>query len=253
MPNFSDHRPTPLVVVPTYTNRDTIGSVVGDILQVTPHVLVVDDGSDDGAQAILASLPGLRVVRHPRNLGKGAALRSGWLAAAQLGFSHAVSMDGDGQHLPGDLPVFFKEISAHPEALILGYRRLAGGKRALKSRLLRAHCNFWVAVLTGRWVGDSQSGFRAYPLEQVLPLELTTRKYDFEVEVLVKALWTGVPVREIPIQAAYGPGSVSHFRPFRDFMLVFRLISNLLWRKLTTWPAVLKKDSLAATSRERQQ
>jgi glycosyltransferase involved in cell wall biosynthesis len=253
MLNSSEPLPTPLVVVPTYNNRDTIGRVVGEILLITPHVLVVDDGSDDGAPAILASLPGLRVVRHARNLGKGAALKSGWLAAAQLGYSHVACMDGDGQHLSGDLPRFFQEISAHPDALVLGRRLLAGGKRAVKSRLLRAHSNFWVAVLTGRWVGDSQSGFRAYPLKQVLALKLTTRKYDFEVEVLVKALWTGAPVREIPIDAAYGPGSVSHFRPFRDFMLVFRLISTLLWSKLTTRPSVLKRNCLAAECRERQQ
>jgi glycosyltransferase involved in cell wall biosynthesis len=252
MSHPSDLRPLPLVVVPTYNNRDTIGPVVGEILQVTPHVLVVDDGSDDGASAILASLPGLRVVRHARNLGKGAALRTGWLAAAQLGYSHVVSMDGDGQHLPGDLPRFFQEITAHPDALVLGRRLLAGGKRAVKSRLLRAHSNFWVAVLTGRWVGDSQSGFRAYPLKRVLALALTTRKYDFEVEVLVKALWTGTLVREIPIGAAYGPGSVSHFRPFQDFLLVSRLISTLLWRKLTTRPSLLKKACLAAAPQDRQ-
>ncbi len=141
-------------------------------------------------------------------------------------------MDGDGQHLAGDLPKFLAMMERDPGTLVVGRRDLSGGGKRLKSRLLRAHSNFWVWVLTGKWVGDSQCGFRAYPLDAILELPLKKQKYDFEIEVLVRALWAGTPIREVPIAVNYVPGSKSHFRPFRDFWLVSVLIISLLWQRI---------------------
>ena len=232
------------IVVPTYNNQLTIGNVIKDILKVTPELVVINDGSTDGTEDILSEIPGLTVITHEQNSGKGAALLSGFRFAARSGYNYAITMDGDGQHLSADLPKFLKEMKNHPEALIIGERNLAGGGKRLKSRLLRAHSNFWVWVLTQKWVGDSQCGFRAYPLDSILELSLRKQKYDFEIEVLVKGLWTGIPIQEVPIAVNYVAGSKSHFRPFRDFMLVSALIFSLFLKKLFLPGPLLKLRSL---------
>jgi len=229
------------VVVPTYNNRETIGRVVEGIRAITPDVIVVDDGSTDGTADALAAVNGLTVVTHDRNLGKGAALRSGFLAAAQRGFTHAVTMDGDGQHTARDLPRFLEAVRDNPNAIVIGDRGLSGGGRRLMSRGLRFNSNFWVWAETGRWVRDTQSGFRAYPLSATLGITLRTAKYDFEIETLVKEMWTGVPVVEIPITVSYGPGSKSHFRPLRDFARVARLNALLMVERLTL-PASIRRE-----------
>ena len=240
------HRSPPsfCIVVPTYNNQLTMGDVIKDILKVTPDLVVVNDGSTDGTDKVLSAIPGITVIPHERNLGKGAALISGLQFAAHSNYNYTITMDGDGQHLAVDLPKFLEEMENHPDALIVGRRNLAGGGKRLKSRLLRAHSNFWVWVLTQKWVGDSQCGFRAYPLASILELPLKKQKYDFEIEVLVMALWADTPIREVPIAVNYVAGSKSHFRPFRDFMLVFALIISLLFQKIIQiMPCAYGKDT----------
>ncbi len=157
-----------------------------------------------------------------------------------MGFTHAVTMDTDGQHLASDIPKFLKAIEEHPEALVVGVRDLVGGGARLRSRLLRGNSNFWVFVHTGRWVRDTQSGFRAYSLAAMAALRLVCRRYDYEVEALVKGLWAGVPVVEVPIEVRYGTGSPSQFRPVRDFWLVTHLNGCLLTQRLFL-PASLRR------------
>lgn len=232
--------PLACVVIPTYNNKLTIEGVVTDILKFTSAVVVVDDGSTDGTGEILAAVPGITVITHAGNKGKGAALATGLEYAANVGYPHAITMDGDGQHLARDFPAFSEALQTHPDALVIGTRDLSGRSRRLKSRILRAHSNFWVWVLTGKWVADSQSGFRAYPLPSTQEILLNTTKYDYEIEVLVKGLWMGIPVIEVPIGVEYVSGSKSHFRPFVDFMRVFNLILSLSLQK-TFIPAPLLK------------
>ena len=199
-----------------------------------PDVIVVNDGSTDGTQALLDGFAqdGVHVVTHPSNCGKGTALQTGFARAIQLGFTHAITMDTDGQHASDDLPAFLGAIAAHPDALIVGQRDLVGAGRARKSRVLRAHSNFWVWAETGTWVADTQSGFRAYPLNAVAGIRFKTCNYDFEIESLVALMWRGTPVQPIPVQAKYGPGSESHFRPLQDFALVTRLNASLFFQRL---------------------
>ena len=228
------------VVVPSCGNRATIGEALRQALGVVRDVVVVDDGSRDGTADVLAGFPQVAVVRHEQTQGKGAALASGLARAAELGFRHAITMDADGQHLAADLPKFLAAIGEHPEALVVGVRDLAGAGAPRRSRLLRANSDFWVWVHTGRWVHDTQSGFRAYPLAGILALRLKTRRYDYEVEALVKGLWTGLPVVEVPVAVRYQTGSPSHFRPFRDFVWVTHLNGCLLWQRLLM-PASLRR------------
>ena len=191
------------VIIPTYNNKLTIEAVISNVCKVMHDVIVVDDGSTDGSSQLLDRISGISVVRHERNQGKGAALADGFAFAAPKGYSHAISMDGDGQHLAADLSKFVKEIEHEPSGMIIGRRNLAGSGKRFKSRILRAHSNFWVWLLTGIWIRDSQAGFRAYPLKGVTELRVKTRRYDYEVEILVKCLWAGMPVREIPVEVDY--------------------------------------------------
>jgi len=228
------------VVLPTYNNRATLAAVIGEVLAVTDRVIVVDDGSTDGTGEVLRERSGIVVVTHERNLGKGAALATGLARAAELGFTHAITMDTDGQHTAADIARLQAAIEANPEAIVVGVRDLLGAGARRKSRILRANSNFWVFMHTGRWIHDTQCGFRAYPLAPILALRLQTRKYDFEIEVLVKALWSGVPVVEVPVEVRYNTGSPSHFRPLADFWLVTHLNGCLFGQRLLM-PASLRR------------
>ena len=148
----------PCVLVPVYNNVATIAGVIAEIRRFLDQVMVVDDGSTDGTQEILKATESITLVRHDHNRGKGAALQSGFDRAADLGFTHVITMDGDGQHTAADLPAFLRTIHDRPEALVLGVRQLAApGRRPMKSRLLRAHSNCWVWLETGVRTADSMS------------------------------------------------------------------------------------------------
>lgn len=228
----SDSPPHVCIVIPTCDNCGTVGEVVRHVEQFAENVIVVNDGSTDDTAGVLEGLEGITVVTHKSNRGKGEALASGFVRAAGMGFTHAITLDADGQHLADDLPGFLEAITLQPDALIVGTRDLSGRGRPLKSRLLRANSNFWVWLETGKWVPDTQSGYRAYPLQKILDLKRRCHRYDFEVEVLVRAIWAGVPVAWIPVRVEYGPGSTSHFRPCRDFALVFHLNGCLLLQRV---------------------
>ncbi len=226
------------IVIPTYNNAATLAAVIQSARRFVPDIIVVDDGSTDDTSHVLSCFPDIQIARHARNLGKGAALADGFARAAGLGCTHAISMDADGQHVSESLPKFLTAIAQHPDAIVIGVRELSsttegheGGPRA-KSRILRAHSNFWVWAETGRWIADTQSGFRAYPLQAVQALWLKAKRYDYEVEVLVKALWAGTPVVTVPIQVEYDARSRSHFRPLRDFALVSHLNGCLFTQRL---------------------
>ncbi|RME73725.1 MAG: DUF2062 domain-containing protein, partial [Planctomycetota bacterium] len=220
------------VVIPTYNNAATIEAVVQDVLQYTSHLIVVNDGATDETAKILSRFSHIHLVNHPQNQGKGSALLSGFQKAYELGYTHVITMDADGQHFGHYIPKFVEEIQKNPQQILIGVRNLKGCGRPLKSRILRLNSNFWSFLATGRRTRDSQSGFRAYPLQPLLEIDLDTQKYDFEIEVLVKLIWYGLDISFIPVEVGYGPGSISHFRPFKDFLLVGRLFIKLIFQAL---------------------
>ena len=219
-------------LLPSYNNARTIEQVIADVGTRIPDIIVVNDGSTDETSDILQGISDIEVLTHTTNLGKGSAILTGLNRAHKLGYTHAVTMDTDGQHRAEDLTAILNAIKEHPAALIVGNRNLSGKGRAAKSRILRANSNFWTWVETGRCIKDSQSGFRVYPVESFSRIYFKRRRYDFEIESLVLALWNDIPVRSVPVKAYYGPGSESHFRPIVDFLRVAHLNVNLIFQRL---------------------
>lgn len=204
----------PCALIPTYDNPSTVAEVVRGARRHLP-VIVIDDGSGPEAAAILRALPGVHLVRHARNRGKGAALRTGFEAARGLGFSHAISLDADGQHFPEDLPSLVRASQKDPAALILGVRDLTAAGAGWGSRTGRLLSNAWLAWAGGPLLPDTQTGFRVYPLNEIAHLGLQGERYDLEVEVLARAAWAGLPLRSHPIRVRYFPRAerVSHMGP----------------------------------------
>lgn len=229
MTNASNSTPPERIcaVIPVYNNETTVGAVLTLAAEAGFETIVVDDGSTDSTPEAITGAGCAHVVVHETNAGKGAALLSGFRKARSLGFTHAITIDADGQHNVRDLARLAGEVGKAPSSLVIGVRNISGFGRPQKSRILRAHSNFWVWAVTGKWIGDTQSGLRAYPLDAVLALNLCRRKYDFEIEVLVKSMWAGTPIGEVGVDVSYGEGSKSHFRPLADFFHVATL--NMLF------------------------
>lgn len=229
--------PRVLVAVPVYNHAPTLRAVVLGLLERHPHVLVVDDGSDDLEPEVLAGLP-VRMVRHGRNRGKGAAIRTAALEARRQDMSHIVTIDADGQHDPADLPLFLEAVAADPLAVIVGARDFNTENVPGSSRFGRAFSNFWLRVQTGVILSDVQSGYRAYPLNVLENLRCTENRYSFEVEVLVRAAWAGFRLREVNIRVHYPPKGerVSHFRAFMDNVRISLLNTRLTIRAIMPVP-----------------
>lgn len=225
------------VVIPVYNQPDRLREVVRRCLAVCPRVLVVDDGSDQKVAPFLADLP-VEVLRHEVNLGKGAAIRTAARHLREQGATHMVTLDADGQHDPEDLPRFIEAVREHPEALIVGVRDFAAEPVPAGSRFGRAFGNFWVRVQTGTRVHDIQSGFRAYPIRALERLPCWSRRYAFEVEAVVRALWGGVNVREVTVRVHYPPPGQrsSHFHKLHDNVRLTLLNAHLTLRAFVPWP-----------------
>ncbi len=225
-------------VVPVYNNAATVADVVRRCRERIADVLVIDDGSTDADLAALLAGLDVHVVRHERNLGKGGALLTGLAFVAARGARHMITIDADGQHDPADLPVLLRAVSETPDAIVVGCRDFSGPHVPGSSRFGRRFSNFWIRLETGRDIADSQSGFRAYPVAPLTRLRFSGRRYDFEVEVLVRAAWAGVGLREVPVRVHYPPRGqrVSHFRPWMDNLLISRTHARLVGRRLVPIP-----------------
>jgi glycosyltransferase involved in cell wall biosynthesis len=202
-----------LCVVPVYNQAQTLLSVVRGCCAQMASVLVVDDGSTDcDIEALLAQERAV-ILRHETNQGKGVALRTAFAYAQEHGFSHVITLDADAQHDPADLPLFEKAIQENPEALVLGVRDFTVPNVPNSSQFGRSFSNFWVALETGVHCTDTQCGYRAYPLKYLSQLKFIRKRYDFEIEVLVRGLWGGLPLVEVPVHTYYAPPAerITHF------------------------------------------
>ncbi|MEW4922218.1 DUF2062 domain-containing protein [Algibacter sp. 2305UL17-15] len=208
------------VIIPTFNNHKTLRKVIEGVLFYTKNIIIVNDGSTDSTSEILKNFPQIQQLHLPENRGKGNALRLGFKHAESLGYHYAITIDSDGQHFPEDIPVFINELekAENKNLLLIGARNMNQESVPKKSSFGNKFSNFWFWVETGIKLQDTQSGFRLYPIHHLKHLKFFTSKFEFEIEVIVKAAWHGVTVKNIPIQILYDETErVSHFRPFRDF------------------------------------
>ncbi len=210
------------ILIPTYNNEQTVNGVIDDVLAFGLDVIVVNDGSTDSTPEILASKPGIQVISYGPNRGKGIALRTGLKYAADTGYDYAITIDSDGQHFAKDIPTFIDAIEKNPGSLLIGARNMNQASVPGKSSFGNKFSSFWFWVETGIKGPDTQSGYRLYPVQLLKNSRFFTRKFEFEIEVLVNAAWKGIPIRWVPVTVYYAPRSqrVSHFRPVRDFTRV---------------------------------
>ena len=227
---FSEHKCC--VVIPTYNNVGTIAQVTSSCLDYCDDVLVIDDGCTDGTREVLNTF-GTRIViaRHEQNRGKGRALQTAFNKALEMGFAYAITIDADGQHKAKDLPVFLDKLKEEPNGIVIGARNMNQENVPGKSSFGHRFSNFWFWVETGIKAPDTQSGYRLYPLEPLKNIRFLSVKYEYEVEILVRAAWRGVGITSVPIEVYYPPQDerVSHFRPFRDFTRVSILNTILVF------------------------
>lgn len=233
-----------VVLIPTYNNEKTLKQVIDSVRLYSPNILVVNDGSTDSTAEILSREKDIHIISYTENKGKGFALKTGLREAINLGYKYAISIDSDGQHYADDIPVFINEIKNNPNSLLVGARNLQAENMPSKNTFANKFSNFWYLVETGIKLSDTQSGYRLYPLDFIKKTRFITRGYEFEVEVIVRAAWKGITVKNVPVKVFYPKAEerVSHFKPLRDFtrisilntyLVLLALIFYYPWRFIT--------------------
>lgn len=209
------------LVVPTFNNEKTIKRIIEELLPYADgeEILVINDGSTDRTALVLAKFGlKLRVLHNGFNRGKGYSLRVAFKQAIRMGYTHVITIDSDGQHLPSDIPIFIEAAMKNPGAVLMGSRDMDQPGVPGKSSFGNKFSNFWFKFETGITLPDTQTGYRLYPLEEIKKIKLFTRRFETEIEVLVKLAWRGVPIVPVKINVIYDKDErVSHFRPIRDF------------------------------------
>ena len=218
------------VIIPTYNNAASLASVIEDVAQYTNHIIVVNDGATDATKLIAQSFGMVQFISYDTNVGKGWALRKAFMYAAKKGYQYAITIDSDGQHFAKDLPAFMDKLQVAKNAIIIGARNMGQATVPGGSNFGKKFSNFWFKVETGISCPDTQSGYRLYPLAILSKMRFFTRKYEFEIEVLVRAAWKGVAILSIPVAVYYAPKAVrvSHFRPYKDFFRISVINSVLV-------------------------
>ncbi len=244
-----------LVLIPSYNPGPKVFATVRDALRVWAPVWVVIDGSTDGSAQRLSAMavaePGLRVFVLPRNRGKGAAVLFGLHQAQACGFTHVLTMDSDGQHPVERIQAFMQASIARPDAMVLGCPVFDASAPAL--RVKGRQISNWWANLETLWAGihDSLYGFRVYPVEALIAImrrQLWMRRFDFDVEAVVRLCWHGVPPINLPAAVRYfspEEGGVSHFNYWRDNVLLTWMHFRLFWGFILRLPLLSARRLLS--------
>jgi glycosyltransferase involved in cell wall biosynthesis len=214
---FIDHKIC--VLIPTYNNEQTLKSVIDNVLDYTSNIIVVNDGSTDTTSQILSGYKNIKVIGYTQNQGKGFALRTGFKEAVNSGYDYAITIDSDGQHFAKDLPAFIHKLEEVGPCLIIGARNMNQESVPTKSSFGNKFSTFWFWAETFKKVPDTQSGYRLYPVALMKNMKFFTRKFEFEIESIVRASWKGILVTSVPVSVFYAPKEirVTHFRPLKDF------------------------------------
>ncbi len=242
---------THLVLIPSYnTGATLVGTVRAARAQWTPVWVVIDGSTDDSAKplrALAAADPGLRLIELPVNRGKGAAVLHGLEQARAAGFTHALTMDSDGQHPAALIPSFMAQSQQRPEVMILGKPVFDASAPLLRVRGRRVS-NWWTNLETlGAGIGDSLYGFRVYPIAPLIDVmqhQPWMRRFDFDTEAVVRLAWRGVkPInQDAPVKYLRADeGGVSHFRYGRDNVLLTWMHTRLVLEFVLRLPLLVFK------------
>ncbi len=228
------------VIIPIYNNVKTISKVIDQCLTHTKSIIVVDDGSDDGSTEIILSKDVFHCKLTP-NQGKGEAIKRGFQIAIDEGYNHAVTIDADGQHFPDDIPRFIELSSQHPNTIIIGTRSINENLSA-GTKIGLFFSNLFFPVCTFQKCKDTQSGYRLYPIKKLESLKLSSSRYDFEIEILVKACWEGIKIVHLPIVAYYDDPKkrISHLKAGKDGLRGTIIYTKLIIMSIFKLPTILR-------------
>ena len=237
------------VVIPVFDHEGAIAEVARGVLAHGLPCILVDDGSGAACARVLDELAAaapdrVTLVRRAANGGKGAAVLSGLARARELGFTHALQIDADGQHDLADLPAFVALARGHPDAVIAGSAVFDGSvpKSRLYGRMV-THGLVWLHTLSLS-IRDAMCGFRVYPIAPVLDLAEQARvgrRMDFDIEILVRLYWQRRTILSRPTKVRYPLDGVSHFRLWHDNLLIARLHVMLFLGMLVRFPRLVAR------------
>jgi len=233
------------VVIPALNEALRIRGVVEGALLHCDHVIVIDDGSDDDTLARIADLP-VTVLRHEQRKGKGASLRDGFHAALRQGSKAVLTMDGDGQHAPDDIPRLIDAANRYPNHIVIGARLRKRSQQPMYRRLANEFGDWGIAWATGYQIADCQSGQRLYPAPVAALEDVPGEDFVFEAQIIISAARElATRCVSVPIESRYKSVHsdeefrASHFKPVRDFTRITRHIVH----------QALRSDSILATYR----
>jgi len=202
------------ILIPAYNESEHIGSLVRKLRSMNLETIVIDDGSKD-ATSFKARENGAKVIRHDKNLGKGAALKTGFAAALKENYDAVIMMDGDAQHNPADISKLIAAASMNPNALIAGNRMNDAANMPIARKLTNRFMSFLVSAICRQRIPDSQCGFRLIRKNFLKKITIESLRFEVESELLVKASAAGVKIISVPIETLYGK-EASQINPFWD-------------------------------------
>jgi glycosyltransferase involved in cell wall biosynthesis len=208
------------VVIPCFNEEQAIGLLIHDVLAHVGTVVVVDDGSTDGTRRE-SEEAGAQLIRLPGNSGKGAALITGIDRAAELGFDHVITMDGDGQHDPDDLPAFLKIASSDEADLVVGNRMSDTAAMPLVRRVVNRWMSRRISRLAGAELPDTQCGYRLSRTSAWCELSFSSSRFEIESEMLLAFVRARKRIRFIPVRTVY-KSERSKIHPLHDTIRWFR-------------------------------
>lgn len=223
------------VVIPAHNEASTIADVASRACRQCDWVIVVDDGSDDDTAAQLEGLP-VHTLRNESNQGKGASLRRGAIYAIEHGAESIITLDGDGQHDPEEIPRIIEASKRHPGFIVIGTRLSNRNNVPPMRNFANGMANFWISWAAGHPIADSQSGFRLYPAalwQEANPCHDRNHGFVLESELLILGSWLGYYTTPVIVESIYLPGArPSHYRPVTDTWSIIRMVGGKL---LSRW------------------
>lgn len=220
--------------VPVFNNSATVKSIASACRLYLNNVLVIDDGSADADISDMFAGADIAVIRHEKNRGKGEAIMTAAKYIAAKGGLFMITIDADGQHYPEDLDKFISVLKDNDSCIVIGCRNFNAENIPGSSRFGRKFANFWLRVETGISIDDCQSGFRAYPVKHLLELKLRGSRYDFESEVLARAVWAGLELKTVEVSVWYPEPMkrISAFRPVLDNLRISLMHARLVGKRI---------------------